>query len=659
MPDKSLRLTKRTRAADVQPSTINVEERTVEVVFATDTPCRMWDWDMGYYSETLLFGNSNVRMDRLNAGAPVLDSHNPYAQIGVVERATLDAKKGEGRAVLRFSKNPEADLKFKDVVDGILKNVSVGYWVYAYDLVREADGEISDYEATDWEPNEISMVSVPADPKAGTRTHTEKFNEVTINKKREMPKQPTPTPKKKAAAKPGDNPIPEPKKKATIDPVTKAAERAIQAERSRVISIRKAVRAANFDEDLADTYVEKGYKLESVRKFLLKRLAEKDEKIPGARAGHQPVISVGKEEIDHRREGMSEYLLHRVDPKVKVEKSRHLKGFSLLELARFALESGGVSTAGLERKDIANIALGLQRDAYGAMTTSDFPFVLGNVFHKLLLEQYVLKPRTFTTWARQSKAQDFRQNLRVRISDISAMPEVKEAQEYTATNLTDNQEKYVVKKYGQIVPISWETIINDDLNAFSRMPSAMAAAAAQTQSNLVYGLLLSNPTLAQNGNTLFSAANANYDSVGAALAITSLSTGRQSVRSQKSMKGNYLDLTPKILLVSPYNEVAANQLTSHNYVPVQVGNINPDFFKTLMPIVEPRLLGDGNNGKSWYLMCEPGDIDTIEFAFLEGEGEMFTEQRWNFEKDQFELKARMVFGCGAIDYRGMYKSVGA
>jgi hypothetical protein len=71
-------------------------------------------------------------------------------------------------------------------------------------------------------------------------------------------------------------------------------------------------------------------------------------------------------------------------------------------------------------------------------------------------------------------------------------------------------------------------------------------------------------------------------------------------------------------------------------------------------IVEPRLTGN-----QWYLSAAPGIIDTIEYAYLEGEQGLFTEQRNGFEVDGLEVKARLVFGTKAIDWRGLYKNAGA
>lgn len=156
------------------PDTINEEDRTIEVTFATSTPYQRYIWaDRGpeLVNEVLEFGDGNVRMDRLNSSAPLLDNHNRMGSIkdnvlGVVVRAWL--LNSEGKAIVRFSKRENAQEVFEDVKDGILRNISVGYKVYKYE--RERGDGIDTLRAIDWEPMEISLVDVPADYKAQVRS---------------------------------------------------------------------------------------------------------------------------------------------------------------------------------------------------------------------------------------------------------------------------------------------------------------------------------------------------------------------------------------------------------------------------------------------------------------------------------------------------------
>ena len=160
--------------AAFKPGTLDAENRTIEVVFGSDAPVRMYTWDYGPIEEELSFDPTHVRMDRLNSGAPVLDNHDMYGSVldtvlGVVERAWSDGKKGYAK--LRFARTEKADKVLEMTRDGILQNISVGYQVHKYMRSKATEeGKLDKYRAVDWEPHEISMVAVPADYGAKVRS---------------------------------------------------------------------------------------------------------------------------------------------------------------------------------------------------------------------------------------------------------------------------------------------------------------------------------------------------------------------------------------------------------------------------------------------------------------------------------------------------------
>ena len=143
---------------------IDAEARTVELAWASEVPYRRW-----FGVEVLDCQPGSMRLDRLNNGGALLDNHDSDEQIGVVEKAWVDADK-VCRALVRFSRSPEAEAMFQDVQDGIRRHVSVGYMIHKYteETSIAADGsENTVCRVTDWEPYEISLVAVPADPTVG------------------------------------------------------------------------------------------------------------------------------------------------------------------------------------------------------------------------------------------------------------------------------------------------------------------------------------------------------------------------------------------------------------------------------------------------------------------------------------------------------------
>lgn len=156
------------------PDTIDEEKRTVEVVFGSENPTRMFTWEHGPIMESLSFSQGHVRMERLNSGAPLLDNHDAWGSVadivvGVVERAWAKDKKGYAK--VRFAKGEKGDRILEMVRDGVIRNISVGYRVNKYEVTRATErGELDFFRAVDWEPHEISLVAVPADHTAQVRS---------------------------------------------------------------------------------------------------------------------------------------------------------------------------------------------------------------------------------------------------------------------------------------------------------------------------------------------------------------------------------------------------------------------------------------------------------------------------------------------------------
>ena len=157
---KAIKVGKQYRSFEFVRESLNEEKRTVELSFSSEEAVERF---FGF--EILDHSPSAVRMKRLNSGGPLLLDHSSREQIGVIEKAEIGNDR-KGRAVVRFSKGSRAQEVFQDVVDGIRKNVSVGYRIHEFVLEKETDG-VATYRATDWEPLEVSLVSVPADISVG------------------------------------------------------------------------------------------------------------------------------------------------------------------------------------------------------------------------------------------------------------------------------------------------------------------------------------------------------------------------------------------------------------------------------------------------------------------------------------------------------------
>lgn len=655
----------------------------VKVVFATATPVRRWDYENDtYFDEVLGMESTQVRLDRLNAGGPVLDSHNTRAsvtsQLGVVVAGTARIENGECVAELLISPRPSlADFR-ADVRAGIITNISVGYDVFAFTAeLNPRSNDVPVYRATSWEPNEISFVSVPADTASGVRGADSKpapnnlFNITLMPQARSGQRnhvggtENTDTGSGAGTTDAGENggqrsaaPVNTTAPVNTPAPVDTAG--AVAAERTRGVSIRGVVRSMGLPDTLADALVNEGVTLDVARARAIDSFAALD---PSAqRGGSQRTTDASANnarEEAYQRDAVSSLLARSGAGRVLSAEQRagaaSFGNMTLLRLAEDCLVRAGVPASeirAMSTRQLAQRALGFAGQRGGAMTISDFPLLLQQAINRTLVAAYEQAPQTFRQWASPGTLNDFRPTTRVHMSGlVGKFEKIEEGGEYTVASLKETGETIRLSKYGKKVPISWESIINDDLSVFNRLPTAIGQKAAQLQSDLVYGLLMSNPVMSDT-NRLFSAAHGNLSATGDALTILSMDAAMQAFRTQTGPEGDVLNLTPAFLIAGPKMELQAKQFLTNGYVPVKQSDRNI-FSDLVQPVIDSRI-----TDKSWHLAAAPGMVDTIEYAFLSGEPELFTEEYWDTNTDSYINKARTVFGTAALDWRGMYRNPG-
>jgi phage major head subunit gpT-like protein len=697
--------------ADVrlEPDTVNAEARTVEVVWSTGAMVRRTDlWTGKRYDEVLSLDPRHVDLSRLNSGAPLLNTHGAFdldGVIGVVERAWIASSNDsyQGRATVRFSGRDDVEPLWQDVRTGIIRNVSVGYVVRAYE-VTEQDGQVPVWRAIDWQPVELSAVPVGADGGAGFRQSqgltpcrlicAQQIPSINRAQDAQQPEstdmdQPMTAADTNAAAdgvtsRQSDDDIvtrerPQPAVTAVpeatpAEPHTRTrggggtceqsddgqhddggghaagaedvARRVVAEERARIAGIYDAARKLGLDQAQAETLVRDGATLDAARGLLIDRAAERDRQVetrPHIRTG-------GLDERQVRRGAVQTALLHRFDPHRYAisEPARDWRGYSLIEMARAFLEGEGVRVRGLSRDEIATRAL---------HTTSDFPAILAAVTNKTLRDAYEAAPRTFPPIARRATAADFKDMHRLQLGEAPQLEKVNEAGEFKRGSLGEGKESYRVETWGKVIGITRQVIINDDLDAFTRIPALFGTAAATLESDVVWGIVTSNPNMA-DGVALFHASHKNLAATGTALDVANLGKARAQMAKQTGLDGRtVLNVRPAFLVVPSSLELTAEQLIAQNLVPAKSADVVPQSIRSLAVIAEPRL-DPASGAVPWYLFASPSAIDTVEYAYLEGQDGVYIETRMGFDVDGVEIKARLDFGAKAIDWRGLYKNAG-
>lgn len=677
------------RAAELQIASTNADDRTVDVIWTTGATVQRarWDgWDdLTEYDEELIVSGNAVRLDRLNAGAPFLDTHHGYSLasvLGSVVPGSVRLEGGKGHATIRLTDAEDVAPQVRKILDKSVRFVSVGYRVHRYDIEKR-DGARELWRAVDWEPYEISAVPMPAD--AGAVIRSEKGSAPRtfdcVVTRHDVPAAP---------AAPGQETTMKDDLKAVAEQETRAAnsddkdegktttddkgrerpvgtpegapplteqQRAalIAAERQRSAGIMGLCARAGLG-DRAEAYIERGASLDEVRSELFDALTERSDSY-GRRQEQVPASPRGTgERAEQFRTAVGDAILHRLDARRPLsDDAREFRGMRTAEIAKLCLERAGLDARGMFPHEAITAALQV-RAGVGYHTTSDFALIVSNVMNKTLRQAYEESPRTFTTWARRTTLRDFRPVTRAIGWGAPELLKVNEAAEFQYGTIRGVGETLVLATYGRIIAFTRQLLVNDDMDALRRMPEKFGAAAADLESDIVYGILLANPAMS-DGKALFHADHGNLGTA-AVISDASLAAAMQAFATGKGPDGRTIRVTPRYLIVPPGpREMEARRVLTQT-TPSSSADVNVYANSGLEIVVEPRLI-PATGQHPWFLAADPSRVDTIDYAFLEGQEGVFTETRSGFEVDGVETKARHDFGAGAMDWHGLYKNPGA
>jgi len=280
MPRKTIRSGKLYRSVTITRDHIDEEARTVRLAFSSEEPVDRW-----FGQEILDHSPSSIRLQRLRDGAPLLVNHNTNEHVGVVEDVSIGSDR-RGRALVRIGESARAEEIWRDVVGGIRRHVSVGYRIHKAVLEQTGEDGPDVYRVTDWEPLEISLVPVPADPTVGVGRSAEADQyeiEVEIPEQRDPPStmETRSMPDKDTPNSPP--PATQPQAAPAID-IDAEREAARLAEQERVRSILKLGELHDC-ADLARQFVDNGRPVEQFQQAVLERLGSRRHPVPDADVG--------------------------------------------------------------------------------------------------------------------------------------------------------------------------------------------------------------------------------------------------------------------------------------------------------------------------------------------------------------------------------------
>ena len=608
---------------------VDSDNRTVELSFSSETPYGRWFGD-----EILCHDEECINLERFSNGlGTVLFNHDRDAVVGHIEKVWLEDNRG--KALVRFDTDEQSETIFQKVQSGTLQGVSVGYAIYRYEVLEDEDTKSTNgrfngpaYVVTDWEPLEISIVAVPADPTVGVGRSAEEIHtsiDIQEDNTRMDPKE-----------------ILNNEEVKSTEPVetgiTQAdLQKAMEQERKRTSEITALFR--DFDVEGADEAIVMGVSVDEARAMVMDQLRARNKGVS---------VTMGEAESDKFRAAAQDAVLMAAGIPVAdaAPGAQELRGHSMVELARESLQREGLKANYGDNMELARAAIN---------STSTFPAIMANLANKSVMVGFNEVETTYQIWAGKGSNRDFKEAARVALSEAGNLELVPEGGQFPHDSLGEASARTKVATYGKLFSLTRQAIINDDLGLFSKIATKYGSAAKRLVNKMVYAQLTGNVKM-QDNVALFDTKHGNVAATGEALSVKAIAKAITAMRRQKGIQGEAtLNITPKYLVVPPELEVTAYQIVNSTAAVdgVNSGVVNP--YKGRFVVVADAELTDP---EAWYLVADASQHDTIEVTYLNGVETPRLETRQGFDVDGIEYKVAFDCGVSALDFRGVFKNAG-
>ena len=607
---------------------VDTDSRTVELSFSSETPYGRWFGD-----EILCHDEECINLERFNNGlGTVLFNHDRDAVVGHIEKVWLEDNRG--KALVRFDTDEQSETIFQKVQSGTLQGVSVGYAIYRYEVLEDEDTKSTNgrfngpaYVVTDWEPLEISIVSVPADPTVGVgRSAEEIHTSIDTQEDNTRMDQEKTLEVQEVKSTPVETGI-------TQEDLQKAMEQ----ERKRTSEITALFR--DFDVEGADEAIVMGVSVDEARAMVMDQLRARNKGVS---------VTMGEAESDKFRAAAQDAVLMAAGIPVAdaAPGAQELRGHSMVELARESLQREGLQANFGDNMELARQAIN---------STSTFPAIMANLANKSVMVGFNEAETTYQIWAGKGSNRDFKEAARVALSEAGNLELVPEGGQFQQDFLGEASARTKVATYGKLFSLTRQAIINDDLGLFSKIATKYGSAAKRLVNKMVYAQLTGNVKM-QDNVALFDSKHGNVAATGEALSVKAIAKAITAMRRQKGITGDAtLNITPKYLVVPPELEMTAYQIVNSTAAVdgVNSGVVNP--YKGRFVVVADAELTDPD---AWYLVADASQHDTIEVTYLNGVETPRLETRQGFDVDGIEYKVAFDCGVSALDFRGVFKNAG-
>ena len=595
---------------------------------------------------------------------PLLANHENHTmgRVGVVTATIIDNHlEIQGEIV---SEGEEAEAIIAQGKAGAPWQLSIGAEVDEAELVQAGERVINGqthkapfYHVTKSTLREVSVVAVGADKK--THMNVTASLELKGNSKMDPEKNENAEEKSATNTETHEKPIQANEPALNELSIQAAAEAAVKAERTRVGEIR-AICAGEFPEIEAKAINEGWNK------------AQTNEAVLAAYRAKQPTTDIN---ITIKKEPnmTAKHLEAALSLRAGIDGDSLVKsmGEEVVEAAMKDMDMPLRSVLGeCLRLEGQSVPRSFDNDAIkAAFSTITLPGILSNVANKKLLQAYNAQPIIATKLCTTGDLTDFKENQRFRLTDVGDLQPIGADGEIKDSAFTEESAKNQLDTYAKKFCLTRKMIINDDLGAFLKVPTAMGNRAARLVDQLFFKRLMENPTCVDS-KALFCKEHKNLISgANSALSADSLKKAIQLFTDQTDADGQPISVEPSILLVPTALKHLAIELTRGATL-MMSGGTETTVKPTLnvladenLAIVSSPYLGNKNypnaSEAAWYLFGHPGTVDTFEIGYLKGKRTP-TVERGDLDFNVLGVWFRVYFDIGIReqDHRGMVKATG-
>lgn len=598
---------------EVSIGKVNKDKKEFTFTFMTDEPCDNFD-----LPEVCLCRQENVDLTRLKNGVlPLLFNHNRDVLIGKVTDINFEDHRAIATVV--FDDDEESEKIYKKVVSGSLQGVSVGYRrlktirLYKNTEYKGLKYERDIYLTTKWQPYEISIVSVPADPNCGIGRELE-VEEVK-----------------------GESVMDEKEKKTVNEKaITKEEERAVK-ETEKKVEKKVAEREVKAEKSLSESDV-----INLVRKEILQRMAKENEPT-NIQLGRTNDEKICERAVD----GLAlQYGI--IDESAAVDGANQYRENGIRTIAEDCLiSSGDYNEKSL--RHMGNAELFENVVGRRSVGSEQFVSVIDNFANKVMLTSYKEQPTTFRKFVSKGVNRDFKPTYKYRVG-LGGVPKLmaQESSEFKYQSAKDARVETNIQTYGKGIALTREIFINDDMGTVVKFIQAQASGFERLKEKMFYALLT-------KGAGIFTKSHGNIAEKHKDLTIKAYNEMRNLMIKQKDSDNlAYIGVYPSYLLCGTDYAYTHLQNLHSTTDPTQTNaNVTNPLYNSMQVVSTPYI-----EDETYYLIASPSTMEGIEYTTLNGIDRPQSRTVQSIETLEVKIQFWNDFGFNLIDYRPFVKNDG-